>query len=132
MVCTKKVTVGKNMLSRASSREHSAFTLVEIMIVIAIIGILVAIAVPGFLRSRAQSQAKACQENQIKLSGAVQEWVLSQNTSDMPDYTDLIGPGKFLGRTPRCPTTGQPILMPLTIQGNSSCPTDEPGHTISP
>jgi len=46
------------------------FTLVEIMIVVAIIGILVGIAVPGFIRARTQSQGKACCENLQKIDGA--------------------------------------------------------------
>ena len=56
------------MLLARNSRK--GFTLVEIMIVVAIIGILVSIATPGFINARKQSRAKACQESQEKLDGA--------------------------------------------------------------
>lgn len=51
-------------------RNRRGFTLVEIMIVVAIIGILIAIAVPGFIRARSQSRMKACQENLTKIDFA--------------------------------------------------------------
>ena len=41
----------------------AGFTLVEIMIVVGIIGIIIAIAVPAFLRQREMSRARACQDN---------------------------------------------------------------------
>ena len=49
------------------------FTLVEIMIVVAIIGILIAIAVPGFIRAREVSRRNSCQENLTKIDGATSE-----------------------------------------------------------
>jgi prepilin-type N-terminal cleavage/methylation domain-containing protein len=119
------------MRSRTCARDPQGFTLVEIMIVVAIIGIIIAIAVPGFIRSRIESQAKACQENQMKLVGAVQEWVLNNNKSVLPAYADIIGPGLYLSKTPKCPTTGTAIAFPPTIQSNSQCPTGELGHTIN-
>ena len=60
-------------------RKTKGFTLVEIMIVVAIIGILIAIAVPGFVRARSQSRMRACQENLTKIDGAKEQYALEQN-----------------------------------------------------
>lgn len=57
-------------------QPNIAFTLVEIMIVVAIIGLLAAIAVPNFVKARATSQQKACLNNLIKLDGAVDQWAI--------------------------------------------------------
>ena len=52
------------------------FTLVEIMIVIAIIGLLVAIAIPNFVKARASSQASACINNMRQIDSAAQEFAI--------------------------------------------------------
>jgi prepilin-type N-terminal cleavage/methylation domain-containing protein len=60
-------------------KAQKGFTLVEIMIVVAIIGILIAIAVPGFVKARTQSRLKSCQENLTKIDGAKEQWALENN-----------------------------------------------------
>lgn len=52
----------------------SGFTLVEIMIVVATIGMLASIAIPNYVKSRATSQRNACINNLRQLDGAVQQW----------------------------------------------------------
>src|SRR2546422_8477578 len=58
-----------------SSRE-AGFTLVEIMIVVAIIGLLCAIAMPNFVKARTTTQRNSCINNLRQIDGAIQQWAL--------------------------------------------------------
>ena len=64
----------KNKVSR-----KAGFTLVEIMIVVAIIGLLAAIAIPNFVRARTTSQQNACINNLRLIDSAKQQWALEQH-----------------------------------------------------
>ena len=100
------------------------------MIVVAIIGILVAISVPGYIRARRESQSNACQESQAKLEDAVTEWALETKAeeTDTPSYSDLVGTTLYVNRTPRCATTRLPIPVPVVAAGFTVCPTSIDGH----
>lgn len=82
---------------KISNSKKAGFTLVEIMIVVAIIGLLAAIAIPNFVRARATSQTNACINNLRQIDGAKQQWALEnhQNSTATPGQPSL---QVYLGR----------------------------------
>ena len=88
--------------------RKSAFTLVEIMIVVAIIGLLAAIAIPNFIKAREASQKNACIANLKQIDGAKNTWALENKkvALDPVADTDLYGTSKYIRDEPKCPANG--------------------------
>jgi len=83
------------------------FTLVEIMIVVLIIGILLAIAIPNFIQARETSRAKACVANLKQIESAKQQYMMDKNASSfaaaVPTAAVL---GQYIKSIPSCPSAG--------------------------
>src|SRR6185295_12796756 len=111
------------------------FTLVEIMIVVAIIGLLAAIAVPNFVHARTTSQQDACINNLRQIDGAKQTWALENHIdpATIPGDTD-IQPylGRGTGGLPTCPTdSGQSFstsYSPNNLQTPPTCLVNSTNH----
>ncbi len=69
-------------MKTCKTSRKAGFTLVEIMIVVAIIGLLAAIAIPNFIKARASSQQNACINNLRQIDGAINEWALESGQSN--------------------------------------------------
>lgn len=89
-------------------KKRAGFTLIELMIVIAIIAILAAILVPNFLKARAQGQLTACKSNCKNIATAL-EMYSSDNGGRYPtqgSFVNLLTGGNYLKLIPTCPAAG--------------------------
>ena len=83
------------VMLRKLTTKRAGFTLVEIMIVVAIIALLAAIAVPGFLRARKRSQASKVLNDLRLISSAMDQYAIEANKQtndpiDIDDWTKYI------------------------------------------
>lgn len=125
-------------------RREAGFTLIELMVVVLIIAILVAIAVPVFSSARESAWRRTCQSNLRTIDGAVQTYYASYDelpagfVSTVDNNHPLVA-GGFLKRAPECPKAralnnqgGTLYTLTGSIsnpQGISAvCPGNYPGH----
>ena len=91
---------------KIQSDNQRGFTLVEIMVVVAIIGLLAAIAIPNLLNARKDVQATACQANLDKIKMAMETYLLKKRLSGDEEVSDEALAQMFEEGIPKCPGGG--------------------------
>lgn len=99
-------------MSRFTLKSRRGFTLIEIMIVVLIIAVLLAIAIPNFMKARDTSRAKACVANLRQIDTAKMQWAMDNKKVG----TDTVNLGTVAGGD--LDTT----LVPRYIKNDLSCP----------
>ena len=90
---------------KSSKMKVKGFTLIEIMIVVGIIGMLAAIAIPNWVHARTTSQTNACINNMRQIFGATQQWALDNRKGpDEPVVLENVLP--YLRNAVTCPAGG--------------------------
>lgn len=106
--------------------KRKGFTLVEIMIVVAIIGLLAAIAIPNFIKAREKAEMNACIANLKQIQGAVQVWAIDnvQAADATPTATAL---KDYIKSWPQCKRVD--YVIPA-VNVDPVCPNTLTGHNL--
>lgn len=110
------------------TNRNRAFTLVEIMIVVLIIGILMAIAVPNFVKARESSRKSACVSSLKQIDSAKEQWAMDnkKDAGATVAMTNLVGATLYIKATPACPSGGTYTVN--NVGTNPTCSSS--GHTL--
>ncbi|MEA3560384.1 MAG: type II secretion system protein [Candidatus Omnitrophota bacterium] len=90
-------------------KSPNGFTLVEVLIVVAILGFLIGIAMPNVMKARSAGQESACQSNMAIIEAAIEQWGLDSNIASGTDIAGNVGDwDDYLrgGILPACPNSG--------------------------
>ena len=112
------------MLQKLRGNNSKGFTLIELMIVIAIIGILAAIAIPNFIAYRNKAYCSSTESDAQNIAAAIADYFADPSHNTTPDLDD-VGGATLLSPTNTATITGPMNSIRITVtDGSSRCPED--------
>ena len=116
-----------------SLKARRGFTLIEIMIVVLIIGILLAIAVPNFVKARESSRQKACVSNLKQLQSACEQYAMDNKLSGTATIAigDITGSSKYITVAPTCPAGGAYTVSSADVDPTCGYTSADYPHTLA-
>ena len=108
-------------------RRNKGFTLVEVMLVVAIVGVLSALAMPSFVSSRERARRNLCLKNLRSIDEAKSMWAVYEGhtAEETPVWDDIVP--TYIKDVPSCPAGGTYTLQ--TVDVNPTCSVQ--GHVLS-
>jgi prepilin-type N-terminal cleavage/methylation domain-containing protein len=107
------------VLRKNSKKKRTGFTLIELMVVIAILAILAAILVPILMRARFKTYHAACVQNERNLATALELYALENKQLYPPDLDTLVQPPRpYIASIETCPSTRSSYTTTYTVESD--------------
>lgn len=116
-----------------SKGSREGYTLVEIMIVVAVIAVLMSVALPNYLKSGKNSAKNACLFNLRQIDSAMEQWAMDNNVpaGTVPSFSQESEIYAYIdGGTPVCPSGGEYSLHTVGVRPQVTCSREDEGHRL--